>query len=527
VLSAQVVAANSGDVLVPVRETAKDSTEIIDAVDRLSNHLRERIGESLRSIRQSPQLAKVTTTSLAALRKYSQATRAIDVGAIGRGVSLYREAIAIDSGFAGAYRGLAITLGNYGIDRALQAQSMSKAYEFRDRLPERERLWTAGSYYLGRNDYEAALVPYLTLLESEQNDARLLNNVGVAYHEMREETRALEYYERARDLNPSNPNTNFNVVVTNIDLGNIEQARFENEQFAGRIGNHLTLQVNRAIIAAAEFDYGALADAIEGMAEFEDASTAAVMTWFRMNLAGIRGQARAAEGELRAAEERAQRGQQIPEYLRSAVGMALYDVVVRGNRDAGISRVESALESFLLDSLEPFDRPYLELAQFYARAGDAVQGRKYLEEFDREVPVEFRPVLSVEYDRATAQVVLAEGRLGDATEMFRRADRRSCRICVLPDLARIYDQQGNTDSLQAVLERYVNTPEDDRLSVDPIELAAVYRRLAQLYEARGDVAGALEYHGRFVDLWKDADPELQQLVSEARESMEQLSGERS
>jgi tetratricopeptide (TPR) repeat protein/tRNA A-37 threonylcarbamoyl transferase component Bud32 len=526
VLFAQLVVASSGDVLVPVRETARDSTEIVDAVDRLSNQLRERIGESLRSIRQSPQLARVSTASLPALRKYSQATRAIEAGAIGRGVSLYREAIAIDSGFAEAYRGLAVTLGNYGIDRALQAQSMSKAYEFRDRLPERERLWTVGSYHMGRNEYQAALVPYLTLLELSPNDARLLNNVGVVYHEMREEARSLEYYERARDQNPTNPNANFNVVVTNIDLGNLEQAKLENERFAERIGNHLTLQVNRAIIGAAEFDYDALADAVAKLAEFEDESTAALMTTFRMSLAGVRGQLRAGEQALLSARERAERGQQIPEYLRAVIGVGLYDALVRGNRDAGIARVESALESFRLDSLEPFDRPYLELAEFYARAGDAVRGRKYLEEFDRDVPAEFRPLVDVEYDRAAAQVVLAEGRLADAIDMFQRADRRSCRICVLPGLARIYDEQGKLDSLQAVLERYVLTPEDDRLWIDPVELAGVYRRLAALYEARGNVAGALDYYGRFVDLWKDADPELQPLVAEARESIERLSRER-
>jgi tetratricopeptide (TPR) repeat protein len=204
----------------------------------------------------------------------------------------------------------------------------------------------------------------------------------------------------------------------------------------------------------------------------------------------------------------------------------LYDALVRGNRDAGIARVESALESFRLDSLEPLDRAYLELAEFYARAGDAVRGRKYLEEFDRDVPAEFRPLVDVEYDRAAAQVVLAEGRLADAIDMFQRADRRSCRICVLPGLARIYDEQGKLDSLQAVLERYVLTPEDDRLWIDPVELAGVYRRLAALYEARGNVAGALDYYGRFVDLWKDADPELQPLVAEARESIERLSRER-
>jgi tetratricopeptide (TPR) repeat protein len=251
-----------------------------------------------------------------------------------------------------------------------------------------------------------------------------------------------------------------------------------------------------------------------------------MMTWFRMGLAGIRGQIASGEQELRAAKDHARRGQQVPEYVRAAVSMGMYDVAVRGDRDRGIARVDSVLASFPIDSMEPLDRPYLELAEFYARAGDAARGRRYLAAFDRDVPAEYRPLLDLEYDRAAAQVVLAEGRLDAAIEALHRADRRSCRICILPSLARIYDRQGNMDSLQAVLERYVETPEDDRLWVDPLELPGVYRRLAQVYEARGDVAAALDYFGRFVDLWKDADPELQPLVAEARSSIERLSRER-
>jgi hypothetical protein len=60
-------------------------------------------------------------------------------------------------------------------------------------------------------------------------------------------------------------------------------------------------------------------------------------------------------------------------------------------------------------------------------------------------------------------------------------------------MARAYDRQGNVDSLEAVLERYVETAEDDRWEIDPIELAGVYRRLAQVYEARGKVDGAIDY----------------------------------
>ena len=199
---------------------------------------------------------------------------------------------------------------------------------------------------------------------------------------------------------------------------------------------------------------------------------------------------------------------------------------VHGDRVGAVARVEAALEALPLDTLEPFDRPYLELAEFYARVEEPGVGRAYLDAFDREVPQAYRPQVDVEYDRARAHVLLAEGRLDDALDAFRRADRRSCRICVLPSLARIYDRQDNVDSLQAVLERYVETPEDDRWEVDPLELAGVYRRLAQVYEARGNVDGAIDFYGRFADLWANADEELQPLVTEARASIRRLTQER-
>ena len=56
-------------------------------------------------------------------------------------------------------------------------------------------------------------------------------------------------------------------------------------------------------------------------------------------------------------------------------------------------------------------------------------------------------------------------------------------------------------------------------------LAPAYRRLGELYEARGDRAKARDYYGRFVDLWRDADPELQPIVANARAVVKRLSGE--
>jgi len=50
-----------------------------------------------------------------------------------------------------------------------------------------------------------------------------------------------------------------------------------------------------------------------------------------------------------------------------------------------------------------------------------------------------------------------------------------------------------------------------------------YMRRAEIYEARGDSALAVEYYGRFVKMWKDCDPELRPMVAKAEQKLLALS----
>jgi len=49
--------------------------------------------------------------------------------------------------------------------------------------------------------------------------------------------------------------------------------------------------------------------------------------------------------------------------------------------------------------------------------------------------------------------------------------------------------------------------------------------LGELYEERGQLDKARDYYGRFVDLWKNADPELQGVVKEVKQRLTKLAGE--
>jgi tetratricopeptide (TPR) repeat protein len=101
-----------------------------------------------------------------------------------------------------------------------------------------------------------------------------------------------------------------------------------------------------------------------------------------------------------------------------------------------------------------------------------------------------------------------------------------CATCGWSELATAYEHAKQPDSALAAYEGIVTTPGMFfRIFDDSYTLASTYKRLGELYEQRGDRPKALEYYGRFVDLWKDADPELQPVVRDVRARLARLAGE--
>src|SRR5829696_7153517 len=118
VVSSRLVAALDGQELATFRETAANDDELIEALGHLSRTVREKAGESLRAIRASSELERVTTPSLPALRKYVEGSALADeAGDAERGLALLREAVTLDTAFAMAWRKIAVVLGNENRDR--------------------------------------------------------------------------------------------------------------------------------------------------------------------------------------------------------------------------------------------------------------------------------------------------------------------------------------------------------------------------------------------------------------------------
>ena len=56
----------------------------------------------------------------------------------------------------------------------------------------------------------------------------------------------------------------------------------------------------------------------------------------------------------------------------------------------------------------------------------------------------------------------------------------------------------------------------------PTRRAGALQRLGELYEAKGDAANAAKAYREFIELWKNADPELQPRVAEAKRRLAKL-----
>lgn len=122
-----------------------------------------------------------------------------------------------------------------------------------------------------------------------------------------------------------------------------------------------------------------------------------------------------------------------------------------------------------------------------------------------------------------ARIAAADKQYDLAIRQFLAADTSydghpaACASCSLPELGDVYDLSGRHDEAITTFERYLATPASSRWSnTDPIYLAGIYKRLGEVYEEKNDVPKAASYYGKFIELWKNADPELQPRVADAK-----------
>ena len=213
-----------------------------------------------------------------------------------------------------------------------------------------------------------------------------------------------------------------------------------------------------------------------------------------------------------------------PGAIENSIWQATDELVVLDRPERAIRRVDSLLAAHPLDSLPAADRPYLQVADFFALAGKVDRAEHFVAEYDREVPAEIRTGDAARPFSA-GLLAFARGRDKEAVAAFRNSRERSgCPVCGLWEIGQAFEDLQQTDSALVAYEALATTPIADVFTAQ-FTLHRAYRRLGELYEARGNKDKALEYYGKFTALWKDADPELQSRVRDVKLRMAALVAE--
>ncbi len=528
VLSLRVVAAEAGETLASFRETASDIDATIPAIEQMSRKLRELIGESLKTVRGSPALSQARTASLEALRLHTEAGRAYRRGERSRAIELYSLAIEIDTAFAAAYRGRGIAFGN--LERWRRIADLRKAYELSHRLPLWERYHTEARYHSWTTGWsEKVAQAYRKVLELKPDYASAVSDLGLTYWALRQYAQSEEMYRRRLEMDSLAGWSGLSRALFN--QGKFDEAWETVRQWEAKMPEHQTIPARRANFASSQGDYDA---ARAYLRQWRDLQSESLLRQARFNmhmarLAQVEGRLSEAVDHFRSCMAFAEEADRYKEYFEAATQLASLRLWFQGDTTRALETLTDAFERQPWDSVP---RPYVIFAALYAAAGETEQAREVLVEWETAVPPEERGTLERYRRAAWGAVALAEGRVEEAILEFRFVQERDlCPICAYPLLGRAHELAGQPDSALAMYERYLTTPYHNRLLSDDTPdrgrdqywLSVVYERLGDLYEQRSDTAKAIYYYGKLVDLWKDADPELQPRVDEARRAIRSLS----
>ena len=182
VIQINAVNVATGEIFAREQVSASDKTGVLQAVSQAATAMRARLGESMASIQKlTTPFTNVTTASLQAFHAFSLGE---DEHRLGRDFpqasSLYEQALQLDPNFAMAYARLGVAYGNQGsITRSLE--NLKKAYDLRERVTERERMYIEAQYALQQFDMPKALQAYKLYVATYPRDAAAWNNLATTY----------------------------------------------------------------------------------------------------------------------------------------------------------------------------------------------------------------------------------------------------------------------------------------------------------------------------------------------------------
>ena len=194
VITAGLQEAGSGRSLDRLKAVAHDEYDVIPKVDKLARRIKKglRFTRAQIAYDYAKEAGQAVTSSPEALKYYAEGRRHQLSNRWAEAVASMEKAIAVDPGFAMAYRSLATA--HRDLFHYAQARTyIEKALELGDRLPEGEREFIEGQIAFWDEDYARAIQILEGLLKTRPGHLNAHSHLGYAYNDIGDVDKAIEH----------------------------------------------------------------------------------------------------------------------------------------------------------------------------------------------------------------------------------------------------------------------------------------------------------------------------------------------
>jgi eukaryotic-like serine/threonine-protein kinase len=271
VITLEALNAQSGDPIAREQIEATSKESVLSSLGTAASNLRQKLGESLSSIKKyDVKIEQATTSSLDALKAFSMGDQARTSGRTRESLPFYQKAIELDPNFAMAYARIAVFYGNQG-QLELATQYVEKAFALRERVSEREKFYISEKYYnYVTGELDKSVEVQKTWASQYPNDYVPRNNLALSYQLLGRFAEAQKEAQRAIELNPTNVTARDNLVGTFIGQGLFDEAAQANEELAKLNPDFIAVHATRYLLAFLRGDLSTVA-AMEAQAKPDDA----------------------------------------------------------------------------------------------------------------------------------------------------------------------------------------------------------------------------------------------------------------